>query len=58
MLLIEAVPDETAAAVMQIAKVPVIGIGAGPRCHGQVLVLQDLLGLINVRALEAPANQI
>lgn len=45
MLLIEAVPDETAAAVMKIAKVPVIGIGAGPRCHGQVLVLQDLLGL-------------
>ncbi|MBL0870048.1 MAG: 3-methyl-2-oxobutanoate hydroxymethyltransferase [Phycisphaerales bacterium] len=59
MLLLEAVPDETAAAVMKIAKVPVIGIGAGPRCHGQVLVLQDLLGLTDTPPVfAAPAAQL
>jgi len=45
MLLLEAVPDEVARRVMAVAKAPVIGIGAGTECHGQVLVLQDLLGL-------------
>jgi len=45
MLLVEAVPDVVTARIMDIAKVPVIGIGAGSACHGQVLVLQDLLGL-------------
>jgi 3-methyl-2-oxobutanoate hydroxymethyltransferase len=45
MLLVEAVPDAVTARIMDIAKVPVIGIGAGSACHGQVLVLQDLLGL-------------
>jgi 3-methyl-2-oxobutanoate hydroxymethyltransferase len=45
MLLVEAVPEVVTARIMEIAKVPVIGIGAGPACHGQVLVLQDLLGL-------------
>ena len=45
MLLIEAVPDEVTRRVMAATRVPVIGIGAGTECHGQVLVLQDLLGL-------------
>lgn len=48
MMLIEAVPDEVGAAVTELctaAKVPLIGIGAGTSCHGQVLVLTDLLGL-------------
>lgn len=48
MLLIEAVPDELGQAVTALctaAKVPLIGIGAGINCHGQVLVLTDLLGL-------------
>ncbi|MBC7772261.1 MAG: 3-methyl-2-oxobutanoate hydroxymethyltransferase [Pyrinomonadaceae bacterium] len=45
MLLIEAVPEEVTSAVLAATTVPVIGIGAGPACHGQVLVLQDLLGL-------------
>ena len=49
MLLIEAVPDEVGAAVVSGAKVPVIGIGAGLACHGQVLVFQDLVGLTDVR---------
>jgi len=45
MLLIEAVPDEVTARVLEATTVPLIGIGAGSACHGQVLVLHDLLGL-------------
>lgn len=45
MLLVEAVPDEVTARILEHTRVPLIGIGAGPACHGQVLVLQDLLGL-------------
>lgn len=45
MLLIEAVPDSVTADVLKATTVPLIGIGAGPAPHGQVLVLQDLLGL-------------
>ncbi|MCC6679239.1 MAG: 3-methyl-2-oxobutanoate hydroxymethyltransferase [Phycisphaerales bacterium] len=45
MLLIEAVPAEVTARVLEATTVPLIGIGAGPACHGQVLVLQDLFGM-------------
>lgn len=45
LLLAEAVPDEVTRRIMESTKVPLIGIGAGPACHGQVLVLQDLLGM-------------
>jgi 3-methyl-2-oxobutanoate hydroxymethyltransferase len=45
MLLIEAVPHEVADQVLARTSIPVIGIGAGPACHGQVLVLQDLVGM-------------
>ncbi len=45
MLLVEACPEEVAAEVVRRARVPVIGCGAGPVCHGQVVVLQDLLGM-------------
>lgn len=45
MLLIEAVPDEVATEVLKRIRVPLIGIGAGTACHGQVLVIHDLLGL-------------
>lgn len=45
MLLVEAVPDELAGRIVASARVPVIGIGAGSSPQGQVLVLQDLLGL-------------
>lgn len=45
MLLIEAVPHEVAEQVLARTTIPVIGIGAGPACHGQVLVLQDLVGM-------------
>lgn len=45
MLLIEACPDEVSQRVVARTSVPVIGCGAGPSCHGQIVVLQDLLGL-------------
>lgn len=45
LLLIEAVPDAVTADVLNATTAPLIGIGAGSAPHGQVLVLQDLLGL-------------
>lgn len=45
LLLLEAVPDPVAAAIVEQANIPVIGIGAGPAPHGQILVVHDLLGL-------------
>ena len=44
-LLIEATPAEVTERVLAETDVPVIGIGAGPACHGQILVAHDLLGL-------------
>lgn len=44
-LVLEAVPRALAARVREAVAIPVIGIGAGPDCDGQVLVLHDLLGL-------------
>jgi 3-methyl-2-oxobutanoate hydroxymethyltransferase len=45
LLLIEAVPEEVTAEVLDRTSVPLIGIGAGSACHGQILVVNDLLGL-------------
>lgn len=45
MLLIEACPAEVSERIVQNTALPVIGCGAGPACHGQVVVLHDLLGL-------------
>ncbi len=44
-LVLEAIPAEVAAMITERVTVPTIGIGAGPGCDGQVLVLHDLLGL-------------
>jgi 3-methyl-2-oxobutanoate hydroxymethyltransferase len=43
-LLIEAVPPEVGRIITEQANVPVIGIGAGPHCHGQLLISHDMLG--------------
>jgi len=45
LLLVEAVPAEVAQRIIEATSVPLIGIGAGPAPHGQILVLQDMLGL-------------
>jgi 3-methyl-2-oxobutanoate hydroxymethyltransferase len=45
MLVLELVPAPLAAAITKELPIPVIGIGAGPACSGQVLVLHDALGL-------------
>ncbi len=45
MLLVEATPAEVATEIVQRTSVPVIGCGAGPACHGQIVVTQDILGL-------------
>lgn len=44
-ILLECVPQELAAIITKNSAVPVIGIGAGACCDGQVLVWQDMLGL-------------
>jgi len=45
MLVLECVPRALAAEIANSLRIPVIGIGAGADCDGQVLVLHDMLGI-------------
>ena len=44
-VVLECVPPDVGGAVTAAVRIPVVGIGAGPGCDGQVLVMNDLLGL-------------
>lgn len=44
-IVIEGVPDQVAELITDAIDIPTIGIGAGPRCDGQVLVFHDVLGI-------------
>ncbi|MBI5700706.1 3-methyl-2-oxobutanoate hydroxymethyltransferase [Candidatus Saganbacteria bacterium] len=44
-LILEMVPEDLAAKIAKSLKIPVIGIGAGSKCDGQVLVSYDMLGI-------------
>jgi 3-methyl-2-oxobutanoate hydroxymethyltransferase len=44
-VVLEGIPRELARMITQRLEIPTIGIGAGPDCDGQVLVLHDLIGL-------------
>jgi len=44
-IVVEGVMEQIADQVADVVKVPIIGIGASPRCDGQVLVTEDMLGL-------------
>jgi len=44
-ILLEAVPSKVSKLVAERAEIPIIGIGAGPDCDGQVLIFHDMFGL-------------
>lgn len=46
-VVLEAIPDRVAALITERLEIPTIGIGAGPDCDGQNLVLHDLVGLFD-----------
>jgi 3-methyl-2-oxobutanoate hydroxymethyltransferase len=46
-IVLEAIPDRVAALITERLAIPTIGIGAGPACDGQNLVLHDMVGLFD-----------
>ena len=54
MLLLESATAEAGQAVVDAVDIPVIGCGAGPACHGHVVVLQDWLGMTDWQPSFAP----
>jgi 3-methyl-2-oxobutanoate hydroxymethyltransferase len=44
-ILLEAVPSKVSKLVTERAEIPIISIGAGPDCDGQVLIFHDMFGL-------------
>jgi 3-methyl-2-oxobutanoate hydroxymethyltransferase len=50
MLLVEAVPSEIGKIITEALSIPVLGIGAGPYCNGQLLIVSDMLGIFETFA--------
>ena len=48
-LVLECVPDKIAGMITGMLKIPTIGIGAGQYCDGQVLVINDMVGLFEIQ---------
>ncbi len=46
-VVLEAMPSSLAKEIHQQLRIPTVGIGAGPDCDGQVLVIHDMLGLFD-----------
>ncbi|MGD9361466.1 MAG: 3-methyl-2-oxobutanoate hydroxymethyltransferase, partial [Desulfobacterales bacterium] len=44
MILVEAVPPEVTKYIWETLEIPVLSIGAGPHCDGQLLIVSDLIG--------------
>lgn len=45
MILLEAIPPEVAGYIRDLLTIPVLSIGAGPYCDGQLLIVSDMLGI-------------
>lgn len=51
-VVLECIPLELAKRVTESVRIPTIGIGSGPHCDGQVLVVHDMLGLFDKKQLK------
>ena len=44
-IVVEGVPDNLTEKINRLVNIPIIGIGAGKKCDGQILVTEDMLGI-------------
>jgi len=51
-VVLECIPLELAKRVTESVRIPTIGIGSGPHCDGQILVVHDMLGLFDKKQLK------